>query len=53
MLFNIIPIVSLSNTATALASSVGSLYGSGKMKSLERRNEDLQDRTFHLLHQTG
>ena len=40
--------MSLSNTATALASSVGSLFGSGKMKSLERRNEDLQDRTFHF-----
>lgn len=31
------------NTATALASSVGSLFGSGKMKSLERENEDLRD----------
>ena len=31
------------DTATALASSVGSLFGSGKMKSLERRNEDLRD----------
>ena len=26
------------DTATALASSVGSLFGSGKMKSLERKN---------------
>ena len=39
--------------ATNIAESVGSLFGGGKMKSLERRNEDLQDRTFHLLHQTG
>ena len=31
-----------------LASSVGSLFGSGKMKSLERRNEDLQDRILEL-----
>ena len=29
------------DTATALASSVGSLFGSGKMKELERTNEDL------------
>ena len=36
------------DTATALASSVGSLFGSGKMKSLERRNEDLQDRILEL-----
>lgn len=36
------------DTATALASSVGSLFGSGRMKSLERRNEDLQDRIFEL-----
>ena len=36
------------DTATALASSVGSLFGSGKMKSLERRNEDLQDRSLEL-----
>lgn len=36
------------DTATALASSVGSLFGSGKMKSLERRNEDLQNRIFEL-----
>ncbi len=31
------------DTAIALASSVGSLFGSGKMKSLERKNEDLRD----------
>jgi len=31
------------DTATALASSVGSLFGSGKMKSLERKNEDLRE----------
>ena len=36
------------DTTTALASSVGSLFGSGKMKSLERRNEDLQDRILEL-----
>lgn len=36
------------DTAIALASSVGSLSGSGKMKSLERRNEDLQDRILEL-----
>ena len=36
------------DTATALASSVGSLFGSGKMKSLERRSEDLQDRILEL-----
>lgn len=36
------------DTATALASSVGSLFGNGKMKSLERRNEDLQDRILEL-----
>lgn len=36
------------DTATALASSVGSLFGSGKMKSLERKNEDLQDRILEL-----
>ena len=36
------------DTATALASSVGSLFGSGKMKSLERRNEELQDRILEL-----
>ncbi len=31
------------DTATALASGVSSLFGSGKMKSLERKNEDLRD----------
>ncbi len=31
------------SVATALASSVGSLFGSGKMKSLKRKNEDLMD----------
>jgi len=31
------------DAATALASSVSSLFGSGKMKSLERKNEDLRD----------
>ena len=31
------------DAATALASGVSSLFGSGKMKSLERKNEDLQD----------
>ena len=31
------------NAATAIASGVGSLFGSGKMKSLERKNEDLRD----------
>lgn len=36
------------DTATALACSVGSLFGSGRMKSLERRNEDLQDRILEL-----
>lgn len=34
--------------ATNIAESVGSLFGSGKMKALERRNEDLQDRIFEL-----
>lgn len=34
--------------ATNIAESVGSLSGSGKMKSLERRNEDLQDRILEL-----
>jgi hypothetical protein len=38
----------VTDTATALASSVGSLFGSGRMKSLERRNEDLQDRILEL-----
>lgn len=31
------------DAATALASGVSSLFGSGKMKSLERKNEDLLD----------
>ena len=34
--------------APNIAESVGSLFGSGKMKSLERRNEDLQDRILEL-----
>lgn len=34
--------------ATNIAKSVGSLSGSGKKKSLERRNEDLQDRMLEL-----
>ena len=34
--------------ATNIAKSVGSLFGSGKKKSLERRNEDLQDRILKL-----
>ncbi len=34
--------------ATNIAKSVGSLFGSGKKKSLERRNEDLQDRILEL-----
>ena len=34
--------------ATNIAESVGSLFGSGRMKSLERRNEDLQDRILEL-----
>ena len=36
------------DAATAIASGVSSLFGSGKMKSLERRNEDLQDRILEL-----
>lgn len=36
------------DTATSLANSAGSLFGSGKMKSLECRNEDLQDRILKL-----
>lgn len=36
------------DAATALASGVSSLFGSGKMKSLERKNEDLQDRILEL-----
>ena len=31
------------DAATALASGVSSLFGSGKMKSLKRKNEDLRD----------
>ena len=31
------------NAATAIASGVGSLFGSGKMKSLGRKNEDLRN----------
>lgn len=31
------------DAATALASGVSSLFGSGKIKSLERKNEDLRD----------
>lgn len=34
--------------ATNIAESVGSLFGGGKMKALERRNEDLQDRILEL-----
>lgn len=34
--------------ATNIAESVGSLFGSGKKKSLERMNEDLQDRILKL-----
>lgn len=34
--------------ATNIAESVGYLFGGGKMKSLERRNEDLQDRILEL-----
>ena len=34
--------------ATNIAESVGSLFGGGKMKALERRNEDLQDRILTL-----
>ena len=33
--------IAATDTATALANSVGSLFGSGKMKELERTNEDL------------
>ena len=36
------------DAATAIASGIGSLFGSGRMKSLERRNEDLQDRILEL-----
>lgn len=34
--------------ATNIAESVGPLFGGGKMKALERRNEDLQDRILKL-----
>ena len=34
--------------ATNIAESVGSLFGSNKVKTLERRNEDLQDRILEL-----
>lgn len=34
--------------ATNIAEGVGSLFGSGKMKAMERKNEDLQDRIFEL-----
>lgn len=34
--------------ATNIAESVGSLFGSNKVKILERRNEDLQDRILEL-----
>lgn len=34
--------------ATHIAESVGSLFGSNKVKILERRNEDLQDRILEL-----
>ena len=34
--------------ATNIAESVGSLFGGGKMKALERRNEDLQDGILKL-----
>ena len=34
--------------ATHIAESVGSLFGSNKVKTLERRNEDLQDRILEL-----
>lgn len=33
---------------TNIVESVGSLFGGGKMKALERRNEDLQDRILKL-----
>ena len=38
----------LKGAATNIAESVGSLFGGGKMKALERRNEDLQDRILKL-----
>lgn len=34
--------------ATNIAESVGSLFGSNKVKTLERKNEDLQDRILEL-----
>ena len=34
--------------ATHIAESVGSLFGSNKVRTLERRNEDLQDRILEL-----
>lgn len=34
--------------ATNIAESVGSLFGNNKVKTLERRNEDLQDRILEL-----
>ena len=34
--------------ATNIAESVGSFFGGGKMKALERRNDDLQDRILEL-----
>ena len=34
--------------ATNIAESVGSFFGGGKMKALERRNEDLQERILEL-----
>lgn len=40
------------DTVTAFASRVGSFFGSGKMKSLERSNEDLQDRILELEDET-
>ncbi len=38
----------VTTAATNIAESVGSLFGGGKKKSLERRNEDLQDRILEL-----
>ncbi len=34
--------------AANIAESVGSFFGSGKVKTLEHKNEDLQDRIFEL-----
>ena len=39
--------------ATNIAESVGSLFGSNKVKTLERRNEDLQDRILELEEDTA